>query len=260
MKSPILLVFIPILIASCNGAQSDGQTDEADEDSVIVQSLVIGDPLDCGIEGKLMFPIGTSYHPEVFEPSLDEAGNAIEGLGFSGYKNMTFTANEVAHYDRNAKQEFVNEQSDDFDITNILFYDLKSGESYPLIKNDTLHILSFAIHKEFENDLIFYRAVRKDFNYDEKYNSLDPIGLFVSPLGGDTLIQVTPDNQQFIDYFYYADTQKILAKTRIDADGDTLYSPYDETNFVEMKLSEPAFGKPLFPENLKSELKAQLNL
>lgn len=55
------------------------------------------------------------------------------------------------------------------DITNLLFYDLVSGESYPLTE-DSLHIISFALHKEFANPLIFYRIVKEDHNEDGLYN------------------------------------------------------------------------------------------
>lgn len=260
MKYLIAGVSLAFLMGSC------GKDEAPKEKEIIVEertsSLVIGDPLDCGLEGTLMFPIGTSYNPEVFEPPKDANGNIMvsDATTFSGYSNMSFEMNSGIAFDKLALTEYINDQSEDFDITNILFYNIASGDSYPLIENDTLHILSFAIHKEFDNPMIFYRAVRNDFNLDEKFNSNDPIMLFASPLNGDTLIQITPDNQQFIDYFYYEENQKILAKTRIDADSDTLYTPADETNFVEMDLNNPGAGNPLFPDGLKKTLKGQLNL
>lgn len=259
MKYLIPVACLAVASVSCGKDQAEEKEEEVGEERQ--SSLVIGDPLDCGLEGTLMFPIGTSYNPEVYEPPKDENGRTISNAdGYGSMSNMTFTMNSGIAYDKLALTEYINDQSEDFDITNILFYNIESGDSYPLIQNDTLHILSFAIHKEFQNPMIFYRAVRKDFNYDEKYNSNDPIMLFASPLNGDTLIQITPDDQQFIDYFYYKENQKILAKTRIDADSDTLYTPADETNFVEMDLNNPTQGNPLFPDGLKETLKGQLNL
>lgn len=79
-------------------------------------------------------------------------------------------------------------------------------------------------------------------------------------MAGDTLIQVTPDSEQFADYFYYKESQKILVKTRIDADQNSLFSPLDETSFVQMELNEPAYGEPLFSDELKADLKGKLNL
>ncbi|MFT4601170.1 MAG: hypothetical protein ACI857_001348 [Arenicella sp.] len=223
-----------------------------------IESLVIGDPLDCGIENRLMFPIGTSYRPEVIEPPAE-----VDVLTWtSTATDMNFSLNTSAYkWDSNALTEYVNNTKGDFDITNILFFDIETGESYPLVgEEDTIHILSFAIHKEFENPLIFYRVVREDYNNDSVFDALDPVALYVSPLDGDTLIQVTPDSEQFADYFYYRDSQKILVKTRIDADNDSLFSPMDETTFVQMELRNPAFGKPLFSAALKADLKGKLNL
>jgi len=252
--------FIPTLtllffISSCGDGSNTGG-DKTNQDTTQTSSLIIGDPLDCGIPNTLMFPIGTSYNPKVHGEKKAEEYN-VNG---DAEGNMTFSKNTISNYDRFAQEEYANNNQNDFDITNILFYDLETGESYPLITEDTLHILSFAIHNEFDNPLIFYRAVRNDFNDDEKYSALDPILLFVSPLAGDTMIQVTPNDEQFIDYFYYSDTQKILAKTRIDADQDEVYTASDETNFVELELNSPGFGKPLFDQSLKNSLKGKLNL
>jgi len=249
------IAFICISFVSCNDGPKSGGG-KTDQDSVQVSSLIIGDPLDCGIPNTLMFPIGTSYNPKVHGEKKAEEYN-VNG---DAEGNMTFSKNTISNYDRFAQEEYANNNQNDFDITNILFYDLETGDSYPLITDDTLHILSFAIHNEFENPLIFYRAVRNDFNDDEKFSALDPILLLVSPLAGDTMIQVTPNDEQFIDYFYYSDTQKILAKTRIDADHDEVYTASDETNFVELELNSPGYGKPLFDESLKNDLKGKLNL
>ena len=251
----LILYSIPFALFACNSSQESVQKEEEPE---IIASLVIGDPLDCGIENKLMFPVGTSYTPNIH----GEAEEYNINTDNEGYSQMNFSTNKssAVSYDRFAETEYRNDNQEDFDITNILFYDLITGTSFPLIQNDTLHILSFAIHKEFENPLIFYRVVREDINNDEKYNALDPIMLFVSPLSGDTMIQVTPNNEQFIDYFYYQETQKILAKTRIDDNGDKVFNVADETNFIEMELNSPQIGNSIFPEDLKNALKGQLNL
>lgn len=277
MKS--LVWVIPALsLASCSDSSTKEIVEEKDTLNVNrIKSLVIGDPLDCGLEKTLMFPIGSSYLPDVFEGmKWGEQGNyfidASSGITVTGttvpsytyavgYSDLNFSINSggSTFYDKHAKIEYANEHQDQFDITNILFYDLISGESFPLIKNDTLHILSFAIHKEFNNELIFYRAVRNDYNADEKFDAADPVMLFVSPLNGDTLIQVTPDGEQFIDYFYYKEEQKILAKTLIDADQDSIFTAIDETNYLELSLNQPSTGRSIFSKDLKNILKAQIN-
>lgn len=82
--------------------------------------------------------------------------------------------------------------------------------------------------------------------------------LYSSTLSGDSLVQITPEDQKFIDYFYYADQQKILVKTVIDSDSSKSFSASDETNFLEMKLDSPAYAHEIFPQNLKSMLKDQI--
>lgn len=256
MKSIITLALGCTLI-SCSSSHTDTNETALEDTTQYTQQLVIGDPLDCGFNHQLMFPIGTSYRPEVIEPS-EMADGFIAGLSDVTY---SFTINSSANaYDKLADLEYINNNGEDYDITDILFYDIESGESYPLVgEQDTLHILSFAIHKEFDNPLIFYRVVKEDYHCDTLYNALDPIMLYVSPLNGDTMIQVTPEGEQFVDYFYYPEQQKILAKTRVDADRDSLFSVIDETNFVEIDLNQPSRGKPLFSTDLKEQLKGKLN-
>jgi hypothetical protein len=241
MKIVVSLILLSLSFAAC-------QSDEAPE----VQhpsSLIIGDPLECGIDSILLFPIGTSYDIN--------AVNRGEDLKTSNY--LYFSENKASLNDRFAEIEFINDRENDFDIRNILFYDMVKGSSYQLI-SDTIHILSFAIHREFAKPLIFYRIVKTDLNGDEKFNSLDPVMLYVSELDGKKLMQITAVDQHFIDYNYYPQTGKILIKTILDSDSNNVLSNSDETNFVEMSTSNPAFGREIFSEDLKNSLRSQIKL
>ena len=218
-------------------------------------SLVIGNPLDCGIEGMQIFPIGMNYKPVVYDKQ-DRSDKEI--VAYS--KNIGFTSNSCSSTDfndRHAQQEYINSNEDEFDIRNILFYDLETGNSSPLHK-DTLHILSFALHNEYERPLIFYRVVKKDINRDSVYNAADAVMLFVSDLNGNNFVQCTPTNEKFIDYFYYPKTQKILVKTIIDSDDDHHFSKSDETNFREIDLANPGPGREIFQKSLKDSLRLSL--
>ena len=53
----------------------------------------------------------------------------------------------------------------------------------------------------------------------------------------------------------YADTQKILIKSAIDADNNKEFSNTDETNFREMSIKEPMMGKEIFTKSLKDSLR-----
>jgi hypothetical protein len=216
----------------------------------LTKSLIIGDPLECGISNTLLFPVGSSFSQISHERQEQEISSIKKNV-------LYFTENKSVLNDRLAQKEYVNDNLNDFDIRNILFYNLISGNSYPL-STDTLHILSFAIHTEFPKPLIFYRIVKKDINKDSLFNSMDPVMLYVSNLNGDTLKQITSENHQFIDYFYYPTAKKILVKTAIDSDNNKEFGINDETNFVEMDILKPEFGKEVFSKDLKEKLKVQI--
>lgn len=214
-------------------------------------ALIIGNPLDCGIENISLFPVGTNYKPQVYE-SRASAENVLD----LAKSTLTFSSNSGTFSDRLAEKEYINGNENQFDIRNILFYDLKGGGTYPLV-TDTIHILSFAIHKEFPSPKIFYRVIKNDINKDSIYNSKDPVMLFISDIFGKNLVQVTPDNEQFLDYFYYPDTQKILIKSAIDADDNKEFTSSDETNFRDMNIREPKMGREIFSKSLKDSLRSK---
>lgn len=238
MRTSILLLIIISLFLSCNRKEMV-ETNPA---------LIIGDPFEYGAENALIFPIGTCYIAKVYES--DE-------VDFKSNNTLYLSANTINLKDRFAKVEFINENEEDFDIRNLLFYNLKTGKSKKLV-SDSIHILSFAIHREYGNPLIFYRIVKQDINMDTKYNSADPVMLFVSDLNGDNLRQITPIDQCFVDYNYYSSTNLILIKTLIDSDNDKKFSTSDETNFLEMTIDSPSFGKEIFSKSLKDSLRKQI--
>ncbi len=211
-----------------------------------------------------MFPVGANYNPQIKEEEAKPGYNAPhvskEGSVANNYSNnLSFKDNVENKIDSRATMEYINSSENDFDIRNILFYDKKTGQSRPLI-NDTLHILSFAIHKEFSRNLIFFRVVKHDVNKDKKYNSEDAVMLYVSDLDGKNFIQITPENEQFFDYFYYPETETILVKTALDIDKSKSFTSLDETNFREMKIKTPAMGREIFSKNLKDSLKNQMSV
>lgn len=221
-------------------------------------ALVIGNPVDFGLDSVIAFPVGANYNPKISEKRKEEIAKNGTVNNAASYA-VSFTKNTTNYYDRNASSEFINSSENDFDIRNILFYDKLTGKSFPLI-NDTLHILSFAIHKEFKNELIFYRIVKNDINKDNKYNSADAVMLYTSDLNGNKFTQITPENEQFFDYFYYPETNTILVKTAIDIDKDNKFTEIDETNFREMKIADPKFGREIFSSSLKDSLRIQINI
>jgi len=227
-------------------------------------ALVIGNPVEYGIHDLLIFPIGANYNPKIEEhtetaEAFDSDKKYYSVQTLSDNNVGSFKVNETSQWDYKAKKEYVNQNEEDFDIRNILFYDKKSGGSYTL-SVDTLHVLSFAIHNEFKHPLIFYRVVKMDINKDKKYNSQDAVMLYVSELDGKKFVQITPPDEQFFDYFYYPETQSILIKTTVDIDKNSKFTELDETNFREMRLAAPAFGREIFTQSLKDSLKREMSI
>jgi len=245
---------IILLCLSAGFIFSCGPTSKVEPEKKIViskeKSLIIGNPFDCGIENMLIFLVGTNYKPDIFE-GQQQLTTTTSDVVLNFCANVSGSTN-----DRYASTEYINKNENEYDIRNILFYDQGTKKSYPLI-TDTVHILSFALHKEFVNPLIFYRIVKKDINKDSLFNSSDPVLLFVSDIRGKNLKQITPDDQQFLDYFYYEKTNTILIKTSIDGNKDLHFTNNDETNFTSMDLKAPAMGQEIFTKSLKDSLRLQ---
>lgn len=247
MKPTLLFLPLSLAIAFTSCKNSSKKDPSAPKETPKPPSLIIGNPLDCGVENISFFPVGTNYSPKVYK------GEEVTKVLTEAVLN--FSLNTRGSYnDISAEREYINGNENEFDIRNILFYDRKSGATYPLV-SDTVHILSFAIHKEFAKPMIFYRIVKKDINIDSVYNSKDPVMLFISDIFGKNMTQVTPDNEKFLEYSYYPDTQKILIKSAIDRNGDKEFASNDETNFRDMDINAPKMGREIFSNSLKDSLR-----
>ncbi|HBS85137.1 MAG: hypothetical protein A2W91_01495 [Bacteroidetes bacterium GWF2_38_335] len=242
-----LLVVLATTIILFSVSCSNEKTKEKKKAIVKQESLIIGDPFNYGIENMLIFPIGTNYQPMVYENEKPTDYNLNE-------ITVGFTANAGTFNDRWAEEEYINTNENEFDIQNILFYDLETTKSYKLF-SDTMHILSFSVHSEFSNPMIVYRIVKTDNNKDSLYNSKDPVILYVSDLYGKNMVQISPDDEKFIDYFYYPEKNIILIKTIVDSNKDKNFLFSDETNFREMKINEPGPGRELFTNSMKDSLR-----
>ena len=249
MKTLSLLFSASLLfLFSCDTGENTENTDSTKPPSRILAkagSLVIGNPLDCGIDGIQIFPVGGNYRPDITEAYSSSAVS----FGFSA--NMA-----TSYYDKSSSSEYINTDENEYDIRNILFFRMKDGGSTTLFPNN-VHILSFSIHKEYPIPLIYYRVVKKDINNDSIFNNQDAVALYISRLNGDSLVQVTPDDEQFKEYFYYAGTHSILAKTVINLNNDSTFNAADETNFRNISLVTPAMGKEIFSRALRDSLRAK---
>jgi hypothetical protein len=140
------------------------------------------------------------------------------------------------------------------DVRNMIFYNKFSKEYYRLL-NEDLRISRFIIHYEFNPDLIFYEIIKSDFNGDSSMTIADGVTLFVSNKDGKNFKQVSPDNEQFLVYNYYAETQSLLIKSRKDSDHDNQFTNVDEYRFTEVDLNNPGIGRDLFASEFTEEMK-----
>jgi len=259
IRTPIYLSLFSLVLVACSEEKKEKPVEKN-------TALIIGDPLDCGLDSLTLFPVGASYVPVVVEPEdrIDEGEDlnkniALEEAQYSlRSSDVSFATNQAAGntymWDSKAQVEYTNEKQGDLDIRNLLFYNLLTGESYPLVE-DSIHILSFALHKEFERPLIFFRIVKEDYNKDGRYDGSDPVMLFVSNLDGTEFTQITPQTEHFVDYNLYAQTNSILIKTAIDSNKDLKFLTDDETNFRSMSLSNPKLAKNIFDDEMKDKLR-----
>ncbi len=253
-----LLYTLPVMVLgsalfSCKPVPSEiAQTPITDSAGVI-----IGNPFSYGLSNYMIFPVGCNYSPDIYEnPQI-----AVDFVNQNGVGAVTLTVSDASGCVATNSAagasygwEYSNPYAQFYDIRNILFFDKRTGLSKPLT-HDTVHILSFAIHNDYKRPQIFYRIVKEDINNDSMYNELDPVMLYTSSLLGDSLVQLTPDNEQYSEYFYYEDTQTILIKTNMNPDNDTSFATVMETNFREVHLSTPSLGKEIFSQGLRDSLR-----
>jgi len=258
MKIQLLYCLVPLTIAifACS------EEKEKPQEKSTNNALIIGDPMDCGLDSISVFPVGASYNPKVI--GSDDRKDVAEERAVEANQDelrtseVSFSANTVGTgtymWDTKAQIEYTNQDEDNLDIRNLVFYNFQTGKTYPLVE-DTIHILSFAIHREYTKPMIFYRIVHRDYNRDGKFDGNDPVSLYISNLDGTDFVQITPSTEHFIDYSYYPSTQSLLIKTAIDSNKDLKFLVNDETNFRRMDLLKPAMAKNIFDDNLKNTLR-----
>ncbi|MBI3134858.1 MAG: hypothetical protein HYZ14_09325 [Bacteroidetes bacterium] len=251
------------------------------EETVVTQEkpipqLIIGDPADYGSDSLIVFPVGMTYIvPEQNgEKKLENGSDAEEG-----YETEHYAADEVVNeangrttYNYNVKmqdqglssnsygsyQVYENLDVENVDIRNLIFYNKFTGESKKLL-DEKLHIISFSIHYEFGDEpIIMYDVVKNDYNEDSLYNSSDPVMLFISDMSGANFTQLTPEDETYLTYFYYSESNRLLLKVSKDGDGNKAFDPYDQTIFREVDLKNPAMGETLFGEDMIQDLMDQL--
>lgn len=79
--------------------------------------------------------------------------------------------------------------------------------------------------------------------------------LYISDLYRRDFVQITPDDEHFINYEYLVETKSILITTVIDSNDDKDFANNDETNFRMMKIDNPKLAKSIFSKEFRDKLK-----
>ena len=94
--TPIYLSLFSIVLVSCSEEKKEKPVEKN-------TALIIGDPLDCGLDSLTLFPVGASYNPVVVEPEeradegVVEDQMAFEEAQYSlRSSDVSFTTNQAA--------------------------------------------------------------------------------------------------------------------------------------------------------------------
>lgn len=234
----IASISLSLLSSSCSKTKTSKPQPEKIES---VDAIVTGDPISFYNSKLLVFPVGGLHYETDLLPLKE--------------RNIFFKSSTITNqYDASQMTVYniADEQSQE--VNNLIFYNKFTKEKY-LLSDSSLSILSFGLHREFEEDLIFYEIVKTDINGDSIKNSMDGKILYISKTNGKGFIQLSPDSEMYLDYFFYPETNTILVKSLIDSNKDGIFLEGEETRFTEVDLANPAIVKDIFTDDFKDVLK-----
>jgi hypothetical protein len=246
--SYLLLASAVILFSGCFKKREESKlsSDRNPEIKIPSTALITGDPIDFYNNKMLVFPVG-GMHYETAPADKSTRGN-LKGSFF----NVTSIGNAYYNADITSEYRVANENNDE--VKNLIFYNKFTKEKY-LLADSALSIIAFSVHKEFKEHLILFEIVKNDFNADSLKNSKDAVVLFISKTDGKGFVQLSPDNEKYLTYFFYPETNTLLIKSIIDTNNDKQFSDGEETRFTEIDLNNPQIGKDIFTNEFKKQLK-----
>jgi len=253
MKTLITCFAAILLLVSCGRKQRKDIT-AALPSAPIINELTTGDPIDFYNDKMLVFPVGGMHYEDApVEPKQDVKilKSSTKGTFFN------FGAIGNSFYDAETTYEYRIADENSQEVKNLIFYNKFTKDKY-LLSDLALHILAFSVHKEFKPHLIMFEIIKNDFNKDTLYNSNDPKVLYISKTDGKDFIQLSPDNEMYLDYFFYPETNTLLVKSLMDSNKDGIFSTGEETRFTEVDLNKPVLGKDIFTGDFKNMLKGMV--
>lgn len=192
------------------------------------------------------FTYGNPHH-------FDSLGLVIFPLNFKntpkGYASKT-RFDEYSSYD-----------SSPTGFWNLLFYEMETGDSHLLNKEKIyIHFFKLPSSKPDESSSsslqedVLYQLSNQDYNEDGFLNHKDPKSLFSSTIYGENLQQISPEEEDLIEYEVLNDDDHILLKTLRDTNQDNTFDDQDrEVWYLCKKAANGWTRRELFsPDQINS--------
>lgn len=158
---------------------------------------------------------------------------------------------------------------------NILFYNLKSGQSH-LLGKQKMVIHSYSGQETSNSseasdagyprvyaakELLYFAVTTVDFNHDGQLTSEDPSYLFISAKDGNHFRQISPDSLHVTGWEIHQGTGKILLQTVQDSNHDRKFGAGDENipYVYDIATQQPArrLFSPAFMQQLRTQFRRQ---
>jgi hypothetical protein len=147
----------------------------------------------------------------------------------------------------------------EYDVWNILFYNIITEEYYTLIKNSGQRIKNFYVNikskGEHASKYNFYEIINEDVNEDQKINFEDPVYLFVSGKNGKKLKQISPKGYDVLNWEIAQKSNVLLINALEDTDDNNIYDFSDQEVILKVDLVTLELGKPILKKDFIEELK-----
>ncbi len=214
------------------------------EDAKNQQVLVYGDYMDLDSTDYLLIPLGMK--------TLENVENG--GLRSKSADEYSATTSEFRSFKYNFYAlSFGN-------CNNVIFYNKVTEETHLLLQQPAI-ISQFYFpyyDEEYKGDKYWFILMgihEYDSNLDGYINEDDAEKVYLTDLSGKTMIPITPDGTQLVDWFIDAKTNTILMKIRPDSNKDLKFNYNDEMEIVKTSISEPSIAKAIIGKEIKSNIK-----
>jgi hypothetical protein len=214
------------------------------------QILVYGEYMDLDSTNYLLIPLGMKTED-------DRENRLLKNRSSDDYSSESYSGSY-----RSFKYNFYSLNFSN--CNNIIFYNKKKDETHLLLQKPAV-ISEFYFpfyNKEYTAKKYWFLLLgihEADTNEDGYINDEDAEKVYISHLSGKSMIQITPDNSQLIDWYIDEYSNNILMKVRIDTNNDKKFTQTDDIEILKTPISTPEPGKPIIGQEIKDNIRKILN-